>query len=182
MDIVSADDDRQWYAAIVGTNQEKACRDRLVKMGHKAWVASQQEERVWRNGRRSQVEHVVIPLVVFVHATEEERLTIVRYPFIKYFLADKAGRVNSFGVHPVATISDNEMQMLQFMLYQSDLPVTFVSRPLHAGDSIRVVRGSLQGFKGYVIRYHDSDTYVVANIGILGCAMVRISLNDVEPL
>lgn len=181
MDIVSADDDKQWYAAIVGNNQEKACRDRLVKMGHEAWIASQQEERLWRNGRRSLVERVVIPLIVFVHASEEERLAIVRYPFVKYFLTDKAGRANSFGVHPVASISDSEMQMLQFMLYQSDQPVMFQSRSLHAGDSIRVVRGSLQGFEGHVIRYRDGNNYVVANIGILGCAMVRIALNDVEP-
>ena len=180
-DIVSANDSKQWYVAFVGTNSEKACRDRLIKMGHEAWVASQQEEHLWRNGRRSKVEHVIIPLVVFVHATEEERRQIINYPFIKYFLTDRAGKVNGFGVHPVATIPENEIQRLQFMLYQSDQPVMFQSRSLHAGDSIRVVRGSLQGFEGHVIRYRDGNNYVVANIGILGCAMVRIALNDVEP-
>ena len=174
--------DRAWYVAYVGTNQEKACRDRLIKQGFEAWVASQQEERVWRNGRRLKVEHVVIPLIVFIRTTEEERRQIVALPFIHRFLTDKAGRVNSYGVHPVATIPDQEIQHLQFMLYQSDQPIIFVSRPLHAGDTIRVVRGSLQGFECQVTRYHDGDTYVVANIGILGCAMVRIALSDVEPL
>ena len=181
-DIVSADDDKQWYAAIVGTNQEKTCRDRLIKMGYKAWIASQQEKHVWRNGRHSQVERVVIPLVVFVYATEEERRQIVNYPFIKCFLTDKARTKNKFGIHPVATISDCEMEKLRFMLYQSEKPITFISRSLHTGDTIRVVRGNLQGFEGHVIRYHDGNNYVVANIGILGCAMVRIALSDVEPL
>jgi len=87
--------DRQWYAAFVGTNSEKACRDRLVKMGHEAWVASQREERLWCNGRRNHVERVVIPLIVFVHATEEERHRIVSYPFIKHFLIDMAGKTSN---------------------------------------------------------------------------------------
>lgn len=171
-----------WYVAFVGTNSEKASRDRLLKLGHEAWVATQQEKHQWRNGRHSQVERVVIPLIVFVHATEEERRQIVNYPFIKYFLTDKACTPNKYGVHPIAIIPDCEMEKLRFMLFQSELPVTFLSRPLHTGDPIRVVRGSLKGFEGHVIRYHDGDSYVVANIGILGCAMVRIALNDVEPL
>lgn len=173
---------KYWYVALVGTNREKACRDQLVKLGHEAWIASQQEEHLWRNGRHSTVERVVIPLVVFVHATEQERRTIVNYPFIKHFMTDKAQTPNSFGVHPVAVIPEKEMERLRFMLYQSECPVSFLSRPLHKGDQVRVVRGSLRGFEGQVTRYRDGDTYIVVNIGILGCAMVRISMNDVEPL
>lgn len=171
-----------WYVAIVATNSEKSCRDRLVALGYEAWVASQQEERVWRNGRRSTVESVVIPLMVFIHATEQERRDIVNLPFIKYFLTDKAGRANDFGVHPVAVIPQREMEKLQFMLYQNDQPVTFLSRPLKAGDNVRVIRGSLRGLEAQVTRYRDGDTYLVVNVGMLGCAMVRIALSDVEPL
>ena len=174
--------DSQWFVAIVATNSEKACRDRLVALGHEAWVASQEEMRVWRNGRRSTVERVVIPLMVFIHATEQERRDIVNLPFIKYFLTDKAGRANDFGVHPVAVIPQREMEKLQFMLYQNDQPVTFLSRPLKAGDNVRVIRGSLRGLEAQVTRYRDGDTYLVVNVGMLGCAMVRIALSDVEPL
>lgn len=173
---------RHWFVAFVGTNREKACRDQLVKLGHEAWVASQQEERQWRNGRRTNVERVVIPLMVFVHATERERLEIVRYPFIKYFLTDKSAKANNYGVHPVAVINDGEMEKLRFMLYQCERPVTFVSHAPRAGETVRVLRGQLRGLEGQVTRYRDGDTYLVANIGILGCAMVRISLNDVEPV
>ena len=179
---ISEDTCRHWYVAIVATNSEKACRDRLVALGHEAWVASQEEMRVWRNGRRSTVERVVIPLMVFVHATEQERRDIVNLPFIKYFLTDKAGRANDFGVHPVAVIPQREMEKLQFMLYQNDQPVTFLSRPLKAGGSVRVIRGSLRGLEAQVTRYRDGDTYLVVNVGMLGCAMVRIALSDVEPL
>lgn len=175
-------ENNKWFVAFVGTNREKACRDQLVKLGHEAWVASQQEERQWRNGRRTKVERVVIPLMVFVHVTEQERLEIVKYPFIKYFLTDKSAKTNSFGVHPVAVIHDGEMEKLRFMLYQSDRPVTFASHPPRVGQTVRVIRGQLRGFEGQVARYRDGDTYLVANLGILGCAMVRISLSDVEPV
>ena len=172
--------EKHWYAAFVSTNTEKACRDRLIHQGHEAWVASQQELRVWRNGRRSKVERVVIPLIVFVRATEQERRQIVNYPYIHRFMTDKARAVNDFGVHPVATIPDCQIESLKFILYQSDSPVSFLSHPLKTGDSVRVVRGQLQGLEGQVTRNHDGHNYVVVNIGVLGCAMVRISLTDVE--
>lgn len=172
--------ERHWYAAFVSTNTEKACRDRLIHQGYEAWVASQQEQRVWRNGRKSMVERVVIPLIVFVRATEQERRQIVNYPYIHRFMTDKACAANDFGVHPVATIPDSEIESLRFILYQSDSPVSFLSHPLKTGDSVRVVRGQLRGFEGQVTRYHDGHSYVVVNIGVLGCAMVRISLTDVE--
>lgn len=173
---------RQWFVAIVGTNTEISCRDRLLAKGYEVWVATSYETRICRNGRKRVSERVVIPLILFVHATKEERREIVSYPFVKKFMTDRAQQANSFGVHPLAVIPDHEMKMLQFLLYQSSDPVRFLSRPLHQGSAIRVVRGSLRGFEGLVARYKDGDSFLVANIGILGCAMVKISLSDIESL
>jgi transcription antitermination factor NusG len=174
--------ERKWFVAQVGQNAEKSSRDHLIRLGYDAFVASKDEIRSWSNGKQKHVEVVIISTWVFVHVTEEERRQIVNLPFIKYFLTDKAGRANDFGVHPVAVIPQREMEKLQFMLYQNDQPVTFLSRPLKAGDNVRVIRGSLRGLEAQVTRYRDGDTYLVVNVGMLGCAMVRIALSDVEPL
>ena len=85
----------QWFVAIVATNSEKACRDRLVALGHEAWLASQEEMRVWRNGRRSTVERVVIPLMVFVYAITPSYMIV---PF--FWDGIGANSVSDFFRHP----------------------------------------------------------------------------------
>lgn len=171
--------DRQWFVALVGQNTEKACRERLQQAGYDCYVATQQELRQWRNGRRTTVERVVITGVVFVHVSEQERRQIVTLPFVKRFLTDRT-RQTVGGLHPLATVSKQEMQQLRFMLYQSDYPVLFASHQPRQGDRIRVVRGQLKGFEGSVTRDPGGDSFVVASLGILGCAMVQVPLEDVQ--
>ena len=171
---------RQWYVAVVGHNTEKASRDRLLQLGYDSYVASQEEIHRWGNGRKKKVERVVISSLIFIHATEEERLRIVTLPFIKYFLTDKARTANDLGRHPLATIPDSQMQQLRFMLYNADATVDFVTERIRLGDRIRVIRGSLKGFEGNVTRYKDGSSYVVARIENLGYAMMKVSAEDVE--
>lgn len=170
---------RYWYVALVGTNTEKACRERLQHAGYESYVASQQEERLWRNGRRSTVERVVITGIVFIHLTEEERRVVVALPYIKRFLVDRT-RQNAAIFHPLAIVSDTEMERLRFMLYQTTYPVRFCEHPLHQGDTIRVLRGPMRGFEGTISRIPGSGTFVVATLGILGCAMVQLPIEDIK--
>ena len=172
---------RQWFVAIVGRNTEKACRERLSALGYESYVATQMETRVWRTGQKKQVERVLISNILFIHVTEHERLEIVKLPFINYFLTDKAGHTNDFGRHPLAVIPDNQMDMLRFMLYHADSPVTFTPEPLHLGDRIRVVRGQLTGCEGYVAK-DGNQTHLVVRIDFLGSAQVSISSDDLEKI
>lgn len=171
---------RQWYVAFVGQNTEKSCREKLQRLGYDCYVATQDEIHQWRNGRRHHVERVVISTIVFVHATEDERRDIVNLPFIKYFMTDKAALANDFGIHPLAVVTDKEMQKLRFMLYHADQPVEFNTAPVHEGDAIRVVRGTLKGFEGHVVNLRDGSPRLVVRIGSLGCATLSISLEDIE--
>ena len=161
---------RQWFVAIVGRNTEKACRERLTALGYESYVATQMETRVWRTGQKK-----------FIHVTERERLEIVKLPYINYFLTDKAGHTNDFGRHPLAVIPDSQMDMLRFMLYHADSPVSFTSEPLRLGDHIRVVRGQLTGCEGYVAK-DGNQTHLVVRIDFLGSAQVSISSDDLEKI
>jgi len=172
---------RQWFVAIVGRNTEKACRERLSALGYESYVATQMETRVWRTGQKKQVERVLISNILFIHVTERERLEIVKLPYINYFLTDKAGHTNDFGRHPLAVIPDSQMDMLRFMLYHADSPVSFTSEPLHLGDHIRVVRGQLTGCEGYVAK-DGNQTHLVVRIDFLGSAQVSISSEDLEKI
>lgn len=170
----------QWYVAFVGHNTEKSCRDKLQQLGVESYVATQEEIHEWKNGRKKKVERVVISTLIFLRVTEKQRRELVQLPFIKYFLTDKARPVNDYGHHPLAVIPDSQMQQLRFMLYNADEPVSFVAEHLRLGDHIRVIRGSLKGLEGNVIRYKDGASYLVAQIENLGYAMMKIAIEDVE--
>lgn len=168
---------RKWFVAIVKRNTERACRERLAAKGYESFVASQTDMRQWRSGKRTTVERVIIPAVIFIHVTEQERLAVVQEPYIFRFMTDRAGSTDNFGRHPLAVISDHEMHTLRFMLYNTDRPVIFSDTPVRPGDRVRVIRGSLKGFEGEVM-HSGSDTYLVACVGILGSAMVNIPAAD----
>ena len=172
-----ASEQRFWYVAVVNRNSEKLIREKLLLKGFEAYVASQMEDHVWKNGRKKKIEHVLIPAKIFIRLTEQERLEVVHLPYISYFLTDKAMATNAFGVHPLAVIPDREMQML----CNADSPVDFVSTQFRAGDRIRIVRGALKGFEGEVARI-TGETYVFIRLSVLGSALTRVSPQDIEVL
>ena len=172
---------RKWFVALVGRNTEKACRERLQNLGYETYVATQNEMRVWRTGQKKQVERVLISNLIFIRVTEPERREVVKLPYIKYFLTDKAAHANDFGRHPLAVIPDSQMDMLRFMLYNADSPVTFTSEPLRLGDHIRVIRGPFAGKEGKVF-HQGRRAYFVVTIDILGAAMVEIPEGDLEKI
>lgn len=58
-----------WYVAIVNNRSEKVTAEKLSNEGYEAYVASQEEYRLWRNGKKKKIDRVVIPSMVFLHCT-----------------------------------------------------------------------------------------------------------------
>ena len=173
---------KQWYVALVRTRFERVCRDQLLQLGFEAYVASQKEMHYYEHRKRREVENVVISSMVFLHATEQERLEAMKQcPLIYHFMMDKAGAKDAFGRPPYAVVPDEEMKRLQYMLFNADSPVLFTTDTLNIGDPIRVKRGPLKGFEGRIAR-SAGITYVVATLEILGNAMVTINIEDVEKI
>ena len=179
--VSDASEKRFWFVAVVNRNSEKLIREKLQQKGFEAYVASQQEEHIWANGRKKKVERVIITARIFIRLTEAERLEVVHLPYIHYFLTDKAMAVNAYGVHPLAVIPDSEMQMLHFMLSNADAPVDFVTTHFRVGNRIRIIRGPLQGFEGEVARL-TGETYVFVRLSILGAALTRVLPQDIETI
>lgn len=171
----------RWYVAIVNHRSEKITADRLTELGHECYVASRKEHRVWKNGRRVEVDHVVIPSMIFVRCTEAERLSIVTLPYIFRFLTNKAAATGKMG-KPVAIIPESQMERLKFMLGNSDRPVDFVDHIYGKGDHVRVIRGGLCGLEGEVLTTHDGRSELLVRLDILGCARVTIDPVDIEPV
>ena len=197
--------ERHWYVAIVNHNTEKNTAERLRKLGYDTYVATQQEYRLWRNGRRAKIDRVVIPSTIFIRCTEAERLQVVKLPQIFRFLSDRAAKQGDKPAPP-AVIPEIQLRKLRFMLGNSDRPVGFAPRQLAKGDKVRVIRGNLRGLEGEVLQaptHHTAppattpahqpptptastgapqETDLLIRLDILGCARVSINPLDLEPL
>lgn len=172
---------RHWFVAYVGHNTEKASRDRLEQLGYEAFVASQKEMHVWRNGKRKKIERIVITTYVFVYVTEQERRAVVNLPFIKSFLVNKAGTPSPLGRRPLAVIPDRQMELLRTMLRDESDPVRFTSAAFSLGDTVRVLGWEQTGFQGHVVRLRgDNAPYVGIRIDNLGCAYMEIAPDRLE--
>lgn len=171
----------KWFVAIVNSRHEKKVAENLQETGVSSYVATQKEMKVWKNGKRKTVDRVVIPSVVFVNCTEKERRQIVGLPFIYRFMVNRSAESGTLN-KPVAVIPDLQIQKLQFMLGQSDLPVNFVPSAFKVKDNVRVIRGSLKGLYGQIMENSDGTHTLTVGLELLGGAAVKIDPYDVEKI
>lgn len=173
---------KKWYIAIVNNRSEKSTAEKLSNLGVENYLPTQEELHLWKNGKRAKVTRVVIPAIIFVKCTEKERREIVTLPYIFRFMTNKAATsVNSLN-KPLATVSDDEISRLKFMLGASDSPVSFTDRFVK-GQKVEVLRGALKGLIGEVLQDADGHTSrLYINIDFLGSASVEINPTDVIPL
>ena len=174
-------DARQWLVARVAPNTEKACRERLIELGYDAFVASQQEIRIYKNGnrkKRKKIERVVITQYVFLHLTEQERRTVVTLPFVKAFLINRSSEQRTF-----ATVSDEQIRRLKRMLGQSEQAVQFITSGFTLGEEVIVMNLGNNDYAGRVVRMPgDNSTYVGVRLDTLGCAYLEISPENLMPV
>lgn len=123
---------------------------------HRVVGAVQTEKRVWSD-RIKKVDNVIIPSMCFFHLvcnTKKEvsrkLLSVLKEPYILKILTMP-------GSSAPAVIPDNQIQQLKYMLNYADSPVLFSEgRHFKKGDRVRVCRGKLKDFEGYVTRATDA--------------------------
>lgn len=171
-----------WYVAIVGNNTERASSARLAKMGYECYVPIQQELRVWKNGKHSIVDRVLIPAIIFIRCTEKQRKAIINLPFINRFMVNKAGTLRNSLSKPIATIPERQIEQLKFMVGNSDSPITITNRPLKKGDLVRVIRGKLTGLEGEIVDINKKQSELIVAFDFFGCAKMEIDTINVEKI
>lgn len=173
--------ERKWFVALVNSRHEQAVSAKLQTINVETYVATQRELRVWRNGRRKMVNRVVIPSVVFVKCSEDERREIVKFPYINRFMVNRSADTGGLN-KPVAVIRQTEIDKLKFMLGQSDQLIEFVPNIYRVNDCVRVIRGKLRGLEGEIREASDGTHTLVVGLSLLGGAIVYINPQDVEKL
>ncbi|MCH5234265.1 MAG: UpxY family transcription antiterminator [Muribaculaceae bacterium] len=171
----------KWFVAIVNSRHEKMIARQFQNLNIESFVATQSEMRVWANGKRKELDRVVIPAKVFVRCTEKQRREIVKLPFVNRFMVNRSLESPTVG-SPIAVIPDAQIQTLRFMLGQTDHPVTFTDRIFKPKDIVRVVRGKLRGLTGTIINNPDGSHNLIVSLSLLGGASVHIDPSDVEKI
>ena len=148
------DELKYWHAVFTASRAEKKVRDRLEELGVECFLPVQ--------------------TVVFVRVGRQEQVKVLQTKGVVAFLRLK-------GEAGAAVIPDKQMEDFRFLLDFSEEAVEMTNENIKAGDLVRVVKGSLRGMEGELIR-HKGVTKVLVRIDMLGCAMVNIPVSFVEKL
>jgi len=171
---------RDWVIAVVKNNTELLCQKRLSEQGYEAYVPTQENVVLDSKGRKKVTTSILIPAKVIVRVTENERKEVVKLPYIIRYMTDRVKRPDKYGRHPIATIPDEQVERLKFVLFHTDTSVTLERISLQKGDNAKVIRGSLMGTTGYVGEINGSTVSLLIGIGSLGTAKLSIISADVE--
>lgn len=162
---------KSWLAAYVRLHHEKKTRDRLTVMGVENFLPVQEELHQWSD-RRRKIERVVIPMMIFVRVTPEERSLALTLSSVMRYLVLR-------GTSVPAIIPDEQMEKFRFMLDYSDAAVELCSSPLAPGELVRVIKGPLTGLEGELITL-EGKSKVAVRLDMLGCAQVDMPVGFVE--
>ena len=162
---------RQWLVAYVQSCLEKKTAQRLAAMGIECYLPVQSEIRQWSD-RRRRVVCLVIPMMIFVHVTPQERPLPLSLQAVSRYMVLRGERAP-------AVIPDEQMDRFRFMLDYSPEAVEMCSAPLAPGDAVKVIKGPLAGLEGELITVNGKSK-VAVRLDMLGCAHVDVPIGFVE--
>lgn len=162
---------RQWLVAYVQSCLEKKTAQRLAAMGIECYLPVQSEIRQWSD-RRKRVDCLVIPMMIFVHVTPQERPLPLSLQAVSRYMVLR-------GESTPAVIPDEQMDRFRFMLDYSPEAVEMCSAPLAPGDVVKVIKGPLAGLEGELITVNGKSK-VAVRLDMLGCAHVDVPIGFVE--
>lgn len=164
---------RHWFAIRVKLFHELKTRDNLKKMGIQCFVPTRRELRVLHD-RRKYVDRVLTPQMIFVHATEEERIETLRLSASRYCICVPGKSVP-------ARIPEAQMDAFIFFITNANQEIEFTEQPLKQGDRVRITAGTLTGLEGDIV-YNKGKHYFAIRVDLLGCAIMEIDEDSLEKI
>ena len=166
---------KRWVAVLVQVNCEKKAATFLNKVDYKTYIPTQLEVHQWSD-RKKRVPRLIIPMVVFVHATVREEEWLRDQSYIHKLLALPGTDEDKKGF--ATTIPDYQIERLKFLLENTETEVTIVSN-FKFGDSVRVASRPLKGLESVVSKADEKSSVVGVLIDGLGYAYVKIAKCDI---
>lgn len=164
---------KNWLAAYVRLYHEKKACERLRSMGIECYLPIQEEMHQWSD-RRKKVERIVIPMIIFVRVSKEERTVPLSLSSVSRYMVLR-------GESTPAIIPDEQMETFRFMLDYSEAAVELCTSSFVAGEWVKVVKGPLAGLEGELVTV-GGKSKVVIRLDALGCAQVDVPIGFVEKM
>ena len=166
-------EERKWYVAYVRLFHERKTAEKLAAMGIESFVPVREEIHQWSQ-RKKKVMRVLIPQMIFIHATPKERLEALTLASISHYMVLR-------GEHTPAVIPDRQMQQFMFMVDYSEESIEMYNSPLQPGQSIKVIKGPLAGMEGELMEI-EGKSKVIVRLDLLGCAGVDMPIGFVQAI
>jgi transcription antitermination factor NusG len=164
------DDTSAWWAIYTRHRHEKAVAEMLARKNFDVFLPVYESIRHWSD-RKMRITLPLFPGYVFVRGGIHRRLDVVSTPGVYSIL---------FRGEHVAIIPDEEIGAIRRALDGSILiePHPF----LQCGERVRVIRGSLEGVEGILVRKKNLLRLVLSVEMMAQSAAVEIDASDVEPI
>jgi transcription antitermination factor NusG len=164
------EDASDWWALYTRHRHEKAVAEMLAAKNFEVFLPLYESIRRWSD-RKMLITLPLFPCYVFVRGGLHRRLDVVTTPGVHTIL---------FHGERVATIPDSEIQGIRKAV---DGPSRIEPHPfLKCGERVRVIRGSLEGVEGILVRKKNVYRLVLSVDMMAQSAAVEIDATDVEPV
>lgn len=163
-------DDSAWWALYTRHQHEKTVADMLTAKGFEVFLPLYESMRRWKD-RKKVISLPLFPCYVFVRGGLNRRLQVVTTPGIHMILTHG---------DRVAVIPETEIEVIRRTIegsYRVE-PHPF----LKVGERVRVIRGSLEGVEGVLLRKKNMCRLVLSVAMVAQSVAVEIDAADVEPV
>ncbi|HTF66489.1 MAG TPA: UpxY family transcription antiterminator [Edaphobacter sp.] len=166
----ASNEDVHWWALYTRHQHEKVVAEILCAKGFEVFLPLYESIRRWKD-RQKVLSLPVFPCYVFVRGGLNRRLQVVTTPGV-YTILNHGERV---AVIPEAEI-DAIRRTMDARFHMEPHPY------IRCGDRVRVMRGSLQGLEGILVRKKNQFRLVLSVDMLAKSVAVEIDATDVEPV
>jgi transcription antitermination factor NusG len=163
-------DDSPWWALYTRHQHEKTVADMLTAKGFEVFLPLYESMRRWKD-RKKMLSLPLFPCYVFVRGGLNRRLQVVTTPGVHMILSHG----ESFAVIPEAEIE----------VIRRTIEGSYRVEPhpyLRVGERVRVIRGTLEGVEGVLLRKKNMCRLVLSVAMVAQSVAVEIDAADVEPV
>jgi transcription antitermination factor NusG len=159
-----------WWVLYTRHQHEKTVAEMLSAKGFEVFLPLYESIRRWKD-RSKMLTLPLFPCYVFVRGGLNRRLQVVTTPGIHMIL---------FHGEQVAIVPESEIQAIRKAV---EGPFRVEPHPfLKCGEQVRVIRGSLEGVQGVLVRKKNLYRLILSVNMMAQSVAVEIDANDVEPV
>jgi transcriptional antiterminator RfaH len=148
--LIKRNTELKWYAIYTNPRAEKQVRDRLIESQIEVFLPLQKTYRIWSD-RKKLIEKPLLSSYVFV------KVNPITFP--KVYQTRGVVKFVTFEGQP-ASIPQNQIDNLR-LLINSDTEIEITSEKYEKGDNVEVIRGSLIGLTGELVKRGKQNRVLV---------------------